>query len=515
MNRRAFLRNLTQFGLASALPFGCNGGEEVPFNPLAQGGDWGKTPAEFANVALPANRVHPVFEHFMLGGINPFDTFYVVPEYGKPSPSGGDGRMWWTFQDGPNSVGHHFDRCGGGGRPLLKPFTTDSLGQTVNLGPWLYPLHDRPDILARTRLVVLSHLLEPHSVAVPLALTGRAQASGRNLVSTGAHVQRFFAENAANAGVVPRSWVLVADEMRPNMGSAAVAAKVGRHPGWAQPITVHLAPGREFQNLLARPEVASNRAAFDHLSGLYLTRYRQHLEAQRAAPSDAQAIAQMEYVRRVMERHVELNEAIPPDLVVMEAGQACDIQVGYDPTRIGIRSGRRLLSEGQPGKYVVFLDSGIVSVPRFGVYDSHVQHVECSSQAIVNACSRLSASINTPGENNPAKFDLDRNTIVLTSEFGRSPYPTDDGLDHWPLGYVVALIGGAIGPEQAGVAGALDENAMAVNGFTPTEFRAAMLMMMGIWPFYDEAYRVSDVRGATDELSAALRLRTELLGIPA
>jgi len=41
-----------------------------------------------------------------------------------------------------------------------------------------------------------------------------------------------------------------------------------------------------------------------------------------------------------------------------------------------------------------------------------------------------------------------------------------------------------------------------------------MLLAMGAWPFSDQSFAVGDVRGASSELEAALKLRTEILGYP-
>ena len=63
---------------------------------------------------------------FPVWGLCPWETFYVVDEedYGK-----GKNEMWWSFQNGGNSVSAVFESCGaGGGIPMLEDFAIDDNG---------------------------------------------------------------------------------------------------------------------------------------------------------------------------------------------------------------------------------------------------------------------------------------------------------------------------------------------------------------------------------------------------
>ena len=70
---------------------------------------------------MPASTVpNGILEIFLYGGLNPFDTFYVVPEYGDPK-KGPDykykDQQWWVYQDETvypeRTVLHVFKMAGG------------------------------------------------------------------------------------------------------------------------------------------------------------------------------------------------------------------------------------------------------------------------------------------------------------------------------------------------------------------------------------------------------------------
>jgi hypothetical protein len=53
---------------------------------------------------------------------------------------------------------------------------------------------------------------------------------------------------------------------------------------------------------------------------------------------------------------------------------------------------------------------------------------------------------------------------------------------------------------------------MATTFGTPSENRIAALLALGIWPFAQEAFAVSDVPDATGEIDAAMRAMQLFLG---
>ena len=77
---------------------------------------------------------------------------------------------------------------------------------------------------------------------------------------------------------------------------------------------------------------------------------------------------------------------------------------------------------------------------------------------------------------------------------------------------MIVGFGGPIDEERAGFVGSIGEDAYAVSATTPSEHRAAMLLAMGIWPFTEESFGVGNVRGASTEVDATLRLKRDVLG---
>jgi hypothetical protein len=122
----------------------------------------------------------------------------------------------------------------------------------------------------------------------------------------------------------------------------------------------------------------------------------------------------------------------------------------------------------------------------------------------------LLAIINAPGESGPRKLNLDDTLIILNTEFGRTPTAQGStGRNHHPYGYVTAFIGG---PTVKGIAGAIGPDAQATEYATPAENRIAALLALGIWPFAQEGFAVSDVPNASGELDAALKTMQFCLG---
>ena len=106
--------------------------------------------------------------------------------------------------------------------------------------------------------------------------------------------------------------------------------------------------------------------------------------------------------------------------------------------------------------------------------------------------------------------------IVLPTEFGRTPYAQGGGKgrNHWPYGYPITFIGGPVRGAGKGVFGACTADGKAtMTSSTPQENRIAALMALGIWPFAQESYNVSDVPGATTEAEAAKLVKERQLGI--
>ncbi len=479
---------------------------------------WGVAPAEFSSLMLPQSaQPQGVLELYLMGGLNPWDTFYAVEDFGKD-----DKTMLHTFMEGERSVPEYFNTCGGAERPLTQPFGKDAADNDVNLGPWIYPLRDRQDILDRMRIIVMQHQFEPHGVASPLALTGQPRGTPR-MAATGAHVERFFRQLEPDR-VTPHAYVLYSlDSEIAAQFDIHTASATGLHSAQFAPLAVRMVPNNPLPGQLARDHLGGFADSMDAAMQHYIGAYRQALKPPELdAFLKARAFDEIAAVRHALRNSPALLDVLTPDLLKAVHGEECGVktaEVGaYDTTAMGLTLATNLLTrQTDRAKHVTVIDSGLINASGAG-YDTHDDHVVESSRNVVHMSRLLAERINKPGESDPEKLDLDKHTILLTTEFGRTPYVETGkkfGLDHWPFGYVVIAIGGTIGAEQAGIAGAIRANGRADGDhhfFNPAEFRAAVLMSMGIWPFNNEAFAVGDVRTGENRAQLAARLRVNLLG---
>ncbi len=511
LSRRSFLRGSAALG--AGLAGGCASVDPDP-DPVGPAGPWG-APRDAAHAAafLPAERQpERVVEFFLFGGMAPWDTCYVVPEYGDPStPSPYAMQQWWQFQFGPDNIGENFARCGGGSRPLLEPFGLDALGKTVQLGPFVYPLRDRPDLLRRMRILVCAHDQLSHQAAVPFALCGHLRSSPR-MASTGAHVERFFQDRLGTAR--PHAWQIL-----PSLGdvgafSADSANSIGLHRPSARPLQMRFTGSGLDLDALRRPAFGSRKAAVDAAVERYLQAYeaRYRLGGGRARSA---GLDDFRAARAALSRSDAVLSLLDDDVAEGAVGQECGDVSQADYTAMGLRLATHLATrpEGAP-PYINVIDGGLFPATGGAAYDTHVNHVRESSTNVVHFFSEFAARINEPGEDDPDKLDLDRQLVLVTTEFGRSPIATGTGTEHWPHGYVVLLFGGPIDEDRSGVIGAIGEDARAVEFVTPAELRSALLLAQGIWPFTPESFAVGDVREGVTELDSAVWLKERIWGYP-
>ncbi|MFT5430608.1 MAG: hypothetical protein ACI9OJ_001284, partial [Myxococcota bacterium] len=458
-DRRRFLQ-MSGASLA-ALGLGCSSEDDE--EPVVTTPDFGIPTTAQAEAMLPASAVaQGVLEVFMMGGLSPWDSFYAVPEHGDPSRGGAfAGQQWWTWQEGEDSVGEVFARCGGG--DLLQPFYQPTDGPTVFLGPWTKALRDRPDILKRMRIVVLSHDLEPHEAAVPLCVAGHPRGSPR-LASTGAHVQRFLSDQFGRR-TAPHSYVLFPSSDTVGNFNVEAAASLGGHPGYARPLSVALRPNNPLPEQLTRSVLSGRASEVDAAVDWYTRRMRQRLiPAGGIEPLHSAGLTRFADARAALSSAPGLTTLLSPEVLAGMSGSACGFDAPVDRTELALRVGTQLLtSKTDTARYVHVVDSGIKEANNGG-YDTHEHHVRDASVSVTHLCRQLAANINAPGESDPAKLDLDRHMVALTTEMGRTPYPqlhSIRGLNHWPYGFVAVLIGGPVGEDQAGISGAIGEDGRA------------------------------------------------------
>ncbi len=506
-SRRRFLES-SAAALAAGLA-GCEG------DATPAPGPWGApSSAEAPLVLTPRARPDAVFELFLFGGLCAWDTFYVVPEMGRPPPGEPDqGRLWWTYQEGPDSIPEVFARCGGGAEPLLQEYGRDAAGNTVHLGPWLLPLRRRPDLLRRMRVWVMRHDQVPHQGGNPVSLCGHRLGSPR-LAGTAAHVQRFFQEQTLRGRSLPFSTVLLPRNRDAEANHADAAATVGLHERAARPLVVWLNDKADLALELERRAAAGDsdaHALAEHYTEVFERRLRY---SDRNWLQRAPALEEYRAARRALDDAGDLSRVLRPEALELVSGTSCGESSDVDMTTTGIDLGLRFLRDPSlPSRYAISVDGGFLPTTGGASYDTHSLHVVESARNVTHAMARLVERINEPGEGDPDKFDLDRETVLITTEFGRTPYREgESGLDHWPGGYVQVALGGFVDEDRAGIVGAIGEDGFATDWVSPSEFRAAMLLAQGIWPFTPQSFAVGDVREGRDERESAAWLLEHLLG---
>ena len=538
LSRRSFLAKTGKIGAgATAMaraggPPAPDGDEPTPEptpNPdleppeAGQSGPWGEPDDDKQAAALLPEELRPdgILELFLWGGVSPFDAFAVIPEYGDPD-AGGDfaGEGWWAFAEGEDNVSDVFyDRCGGGERPLLEPWRLDGAGRQTHLGPYVYPLRERPDLLARMRMLVMSHNLAPHQGAVPAALGGHIRGNPR-LAGFGTHIERYFQDRQEGGRDAPYSWVLFPDRKDVGVHNTDAAIAVGHHRAAARPMAIKLSEESRLVDLLTRANLGERSSEVDAALTYYLERYRgRYVPGGGEHPVRAPALADYEASIGGLSRADVLRGMLPPDLLAPVSSSRCGEDSDLDLSTMQLRLATHLLTRSvEASKYVCVVDGGVLPATLGAAYDTHRFHTTESMRNLTHTFAALVSMINEPGENDPDKLDLDRHQIVITTEFGRSPYRQDeDGTNHWPWGYVQMVLGGWVDEDRSGIVGAIPESgyAAAADSISPAEFRASIMLGMGIWPFNPQAFGVGDTRVDGSEADAAHFLRERVLGYPA
>jgi hypothetical protein len=507
VRRRDFLR-LSAAGAAGAAA------GAVPWRRAARAAAFGEFPDGAAAAVLPPEmRALDVLEVFLYGGLSPWETLYLVEEYGRPTDPDFPHQQFYTYTGGgEGSVEAALEACAfPAGEPMGVPFARDRDGAQVQIGPFAHRLRQRPDLLARMRLVVQYHELEPHEAAVPQALTGRrlGQPAAAGL---GAHIQRFFGERADRSRAAPFSYVFASGGLPGDNVSAAAAT--GLHPGAARPLSINIAAAERFHRLLSRPRVGSldARDRYDQLMQVYVDQYRQRLRWKGDGdPVRAARFTDLSLATDAVGHIEAIAGVMDESLFVPREGLACGETRETDIPGMSLHAARHLLLHpDQPARYVCVSDTGLFEASGGGGYDSHLANSRVTSRNFDNLLRTLTAIINAPGEGDPSKLDLDRTLVILNTEFGRTPTRQDgsSGRNHHPYGYVTAFLGGPIRAGRAGIHGAIGRDGRATDYALPSENRVAALLALGIWPFSPEAFAVSHVRGAGGEVEAA-RLAVE------
>ncbi len=472
---------------------------------------FGEFPSGSDQVQLPANlRAKRVLEVFLYGGVSPWETLYYVPTFGTPTDPQYPNQQYYAFKTANDA---QLSTCGL--TAMDRPIGTDANGVAVQLGPFAGKLWDRPDIIARMRVVVQKHTLEPHEAAVPQALTGRpvGQPTAAGL---GAHIQRarVDADEAANTmRAAPYSYVFATGGI--SSDNVAAAAAAGSHPGSARPLLIKTDSAAGFTSLLGRGTLV-DRAHHDALVQSYVDQYQGRLtwptRGRVRSPRTDDLVVASTALTNVDAIAQLLKTDGGGDLFANVPATSCDVSQGADIPLTGLRAAFHLLTHPtQPASYVCVSDTGIREASGGGGYDTHTGNAHDMAMNFNNMVQSLIAGINAPNEHDPTKISLDDTLIILNTEFGRTPTPQSgsDGRNHHPYGYATAFIGG---PTVAGVAGAIGANGTATAFANPAQNRIAALLALGIWPFSQEAFAVSDVPSTATELEAAIATMQLVLG---
>ncbi|MFT5434352.1 MAG: hypothetical protein ACI9OJ_005065, partial [Myxococcota bacterium] len=477
---------------------------------------WGDYPDFALPGMLPVEKqAKNVLEVFLYGGLCPWETFYVVPDFGKPDDPSFSNEQWWTFQSGNDSVQNVYERCyGDAPPPMLKEFVTDENGKQVYLGPFTEPLRARQDIFERLRVHVMSHTLEPHEAAIPYAASGYRLGDPK-LAGIGTAIQHYYqAHSGINTGE-PYSYVLFspADFPTDNLRSASA---VGQHPGSSRPLGIRVQNNTAFINALKRNTVGELRPQFDALTNHYLADYRRRMQR---APADfavrSQTLADYQFSVDTLQQTDALVDILEPQFFQGQAGNFCGDNAGTNHPQMGLKLAAHLLTRPNTlARYVCVFDGGLIPASGGGGYDTHNSHIADSGRNLTNLFTNLAGIINEPGEADPSKLNLDETLVVINTEFGRSPTPQNgDGRNHHPYAYTTVMFGGPVGPEQQGIVGSIGPSGYATSALQPADTRGAILSALGIYPFAPESYAVSDVTGASSELDGALILNESILGV--
>jgi len=431
-------------------------------------------------------RAEQVLEVFLFGGLSPWETFYTVPEHGRPDDPRYPNEQYHLFGSRMADIE---ERCALSPSWLEpQPFATDADGRMVHLGPLVGPLRDRPDITERMRIIVQHHNLEPHEAAVPLMLTGTRLGSPR-MAGGATTVQRYFA--SLDGSDLPRAYTLY-PEFQINTANMRAASAVGLHPASARPLELRVGSTNDIPAMLSRTVGADDRAQLDALVRRYSGR-----AAQRYAGLRAPALADHGHASSLFQNVEGLSSILTEEAMANRPGASCGVEdISQPATSLAIA--RHLLTHPtDPARMVTFIDGGLQPSTGGGGYDVHTDHLGDTATNLLHTLKALADMIAEPGDDDPSKVHLDRTMVALTTEFGRTPFVqrgSGNGTNHHPYGYVSVLIGGPIGPEQAGVVGSIGPDAFARTYVTPVELRAAMLAGMGIWPFEPESFTVGDLR---------------------
>jgi hypothetical protein len=469
---------------------------------------FGEAPAAAKGALIPEElRAESILEIFLYGGVSQYETFYNVLEHGQSNGTG-----WYLFLKN-GDVDAAVNACGLGGEALTVPFAPDANGKMVNLGPFVVPLRQRQDVLDRTRIIVTSHGLAPHEAAIPYTMGGHPLGTP-NLAGLGSHIQRYFTERDGSVGRAPYSYVLLPSSSV-LVGLTGSSIAVGNHPSTSRPLQLKLDAVTDFYAQLSRPGIPSgDRANYDALIKRQIERYQARLRWKGAGERlRAPYLDNLSGASSSMANVDTLQAVLDPKYFMPVPGSSCGKSALVDTTAMSLNLAAHLLThETSPAKYVCVIDGGLVPASDAGGYDAHADCTSLTASNLPNTLRALMDIINKPGENDKGKLDLNKTMIMITTEFGRTPFEEGaKGRGHWPGGYPVLFIGGPV--QKKGIYGAAEPDGPAQKFSSPPENRIAALLALGIWPFNHDSFAIGDVTNAMSEADGATQIQNNQLGL--
>jgi len=284
----------------------------------------------------------------------------------------------------------------------------------------------------------------------------------------------------------------------------------------ARPLRIKIDEAERLTGLLGRPTLgaADARAHHDALIAAYTQQYQQRLvfpgRSEAARSSRLADLAQAS----INVSHADAVAGVMAPQFFQPVNSVVCTDGNINIPLMSFKLAAHLLTHpSEPASYVCVVDTGLEEASGGGGYDTHTENSAVQARNLRNCLQQLTAIINKPGEHDPGKIDLSDTLIILNTEFGRTPLSQDngDGRNHHPYGYATAIIGGPI--DSRSIVGAIGPDGFASTFVKPSEQRIAALLAMGIWPFSPEAFGVSDVDGATEEIAAVEKVTQRVLGV--
>lgn len=514
---------------AAASAMGALGGLSPAARAQSTAGTWGEIPTGVWPGSTPT---HKILEIHLYGGLSPWESFYFRPTPG-PGFRGSDSG---TATQATFPLISLNAACAGatGSATGSQAFDTSDSAHPVHLGAiaaplWVASLRDR------MRIIALQHDLLPHEAAIPYAGSG-FRLGNTKLAGLGAAIQHraLAIEDTKPASMrrrVPFSFVL-----RPNAGdipgdNVQVFSATGQHPGASRPVVIDSDAAGNLLSMLDRTDGPSPRITpeAEQIYNYYRAQYRDLLRAAGVgdpirsrgfADYDAAAgnLVAASLLRSLLAA-APLSPSTEPHCARL-SGTAFTTQLNV--TANAIRLAAHLIAHPTtPAHYVGVVDGGLIGTSGGG-YDTHNSgHVLATSVNLHNVLSTLRSLVDG------GLLDLNTTMVVLTTEFGRTPFRANGGIantnsegrDHFPQGFVNVLIGGPI-TSRAVVGRLRDADGIAdpTRVFNCADVRAAALLAAGVFPFADALFGSTDVTGSLIDAGAhegtAANIRRTLLGVP-